>query len=226
MTWGALTGLEIGATTSEFVVRYGSATTNGQWTTSGVNFTQNEWKYVAMLMLMGGSVSIRLWTGTSTQSPLEIPITASVTPAGTLASNANFYLGNRGTSTTQAFQGDIGNCWYALHSGTAVGRGPLNFSSTANNITDDEASWHYQNYVMPVWRGNPSPFSGGGTVQMQAGAWETGYFVLDHVNAPRVVRRLASLQTLATEMTVNGATQSAQRSPNPGVIAGMNAPRN
>lgn len=223
-SFGNTIGAEIGATTSELLLRSAHGTTNGQWTTTGAGLTVNQWTFLAIFMSYassGVSTAIKVWTATADSPPVACTIANTVTPVGTPAGNATLYFGNKGTSTTLAFQGDIGNCWYAVLSGSSAETGPFNFA-TYGSLTADEEAWHYTNFVYPVWSGKPYPFSGTGISYALGGRWEMGYINMDHIVGPRAVRVLSgsTLQTAVTTLTIDGATKSNQRSPNAAAIPG------
>jgi len=223
-SFGNTLGAEIGATTSELLIRSAHGTTNGQWTTTGAGLTVNQWTFLAIWMSYASSgvnTSVKVWTATTDTTPTACSITNTVAPVGTPSGSATFYIGNKGTSTTLSFQGDIGNCWYGLLSASSAETSPFNFASYGS-LTSNEEAWHYTNFVFPAWQGKPFPFAGTGIGYSLGGRWEMGYINMDHITAPRVMRRIASgtLQTAVTTLTVDGATKSNQRSPNAANIPG------
>jgi hypothetical protein len=229
-SFGNTLGAEIGATTSELLIRSAHGTTNGQWTTTGVGLTVNQWQFIAVYMgfaASGTGTAVKVWSGTTEVQPVACSITNTVTPAGTAAGGTNFYLGNKGTSTTLAFQGDIGNTFLGMAAGALTGPlGPFNVAAYGT-VDANEEEFLKASYVLPVWAGNPFPFRGGDLGFRAGASWDMYYINMDHIVAPRATRFIGSgaAQSAAAIFTVDGATKSGQRSPVAANVPGFPTPR-
>lgn len=217
-SFGNTLGAEIASTTSELLIRSAHGTTNGQWTTTGAGLTVNQWQFIAVYMgfaASGTGTAVKVWSGTTELRPVACSITNGTAPVGTAAGGTNFFLGNKGTSTTAAFQGDIGNTFLALANGAITSTlGPFN-TAAYGTVTADEEQFLLDRFVAPVWRGAAYPWTGADTGFRTGTSWDMHYINMDHIGAPRLTRFVSSAtqQSANSSFTLDGVTKSAQRSP-------------
>lgn len=148
---GNIFGAEIDTTTSELRLRTDN-TTDGQWTTTGVGLTVNEWKFLAFANSCnntGPAAAWVVWSGTGDTAPQQVTVTQATAPNGNFTGSTATVLGNKGTGTL-AFQGEIGPAVFARHTANAFGYVP---TATVGTITADEADIVYQRLVLPIWSG-------------------------------------------------------------------------
>lgn len=160
---GGTVGAEIGATTSEIVLRTQNATTSGVWTTSGAGIVTNEWVFLAFFgtFLNSGS-RWRIWKGSIDTAPVQVGglATPTTAPSGNLTGQSTIALGNRGTGTTVSWIGDIGNVTVLQQGGSVASiPGPMGISSNYGTITVAEEDQLQNLYVRPIWSGNYFPES-------------------------------------------------------------------
>lgn len=155
---GTIFGAEIGATTSELLLRTDN-TTDGQWTTSGVGLQVGQWQFLAILNTCnntGPAAAWRVWSGTQDQAPIECTVTPTVAPVGNFTGSTAVTLGNKGAAGVVAFQGEIGT--WVFHRNATTGAGSSLPLAAAGAITATEAEFVFQRYVAPVWSGEWIPF--------------------------------------------------------------------
>lgn len=161
-TWGLWSGSlalgsEINTTTSELRMRTDN-TTDGQWTTTGVGLTVNQWKFVAWLCTTtntGTAAAWRVWAGDELTPPTEVTVTQAVAPAGNFTGASNFYAGNMASSGSLAFRGDIG--WITYLRTTQTGTGGVFGIAAHGTITQAEANIVRDRMVLPMWQGQAVP---------------------------------------------------------------------
>jgi hypothetical protein len=213
-------GAEIDATTSEIRLRTDN-TTDGQWTTTGAGLATDQWTFLAFMSTQlntGSAAAWRVWSGTIGTAPQECTVTNAVAPSGNFTGATSFYIGNKGTGAL-AFQGDIDHVT-VISSGAAAVAASNPFSIATNGaITDEQALFTYQRYVLPIWLGQ-LPTVGGryaedSRVAATSGAVDTSR--LDLRAMPQVMRYQASVATVFSGVTptINGATYSQNRGPRP-----------
>jgi hypothetical protein len=210
---GNVMGAEIAATTSELVLRTDN-TTDGQWTTTGANLVVDQWRFLAFYLTATNTPAAqwRVWSGDLQTPPAACTITVNTAPVGNFVGNTSFYVGNKGTSTTQAFQGAVGNV-----AGAALGNAapPLGIFNSTNfgQLNAEQELWIYQNYVLPYWLGEAWPramqdtsYGGGGNV--------AAFFMdMDCTPSPRVWQFSSGTAATFLAPAVSGATKSLLRSP-------------
>lgn len=213
---GNVWGAEIDTTTDELRLRSDN-TTDGQWTTTGVDLAVNEWKFLAFLITQtntGPAVAWKVWAGTIDTPPVAVTVTQAVAPAGNNVGSSNFYLGNKGTGTV-AFQGDIGNA--LVHCSGATNTAQLHpFGLAAAGVISAEAeALVLSRHVLPFWRGEvfasrgPAPASGFNT-----GATERMHHIsMDMLPQVRFLNRSDTTTLSGLIPTINGATYSQNREP-------------
>lgn len=156
--WGASTtiGAEVDTTTSEIRMRSVNATTNGQWLTSGAGVVTNKWQFIAWLAATENTTVAGAWRvfiGDNETPPTEVTVTNPTVRSGNYTGNANFTIGNAGSTGTVAFQGDI-ESFSAVIANSASGPTALSIS-TSGVISNDEANHVRLNILTPLWLGRP-----------------------------------------------------------------------
>lgn len=214
--FGNTMGAEIDTATSELRFKSQRATANGEFTTTGAGLAVNTWRFLAAFFSFTGTTgdSWAAWSGDENNAPVPLTVTQAVAPNGTATGSTNFYLGNKGTSATLAFQGDIGN--HVLYrSGMPAGANHEFGITTYGTHTQASIDMVYNRFVLPAWLGDVfSPYS----VNSNFGTtnnYECLAFDMDEgaaVNAKRFVSGSPPPHLLGT---FNGVTKSARRSPNP-----------
>jgi len=216
--WSAHTtninGAEIAAATNEIVLRTDNVTTDGQWTTTGAGLTLNTWTFLAfMSSTLNGTPSAawRVWSGTIDTPPIECTVTQNTAPAGNFTGGAIFYIGNKGTGTV-AFQGiidEVGFCTTAA----AAGASTHPFSLAAiGAITDAEALFTYERFIVPYWLGLGWAPAGlvrrnGSSVNTEDASYWSGDMLA------RVIRYNTATGESSVAPTINGATYSPEDGP-------------
>lgn len=153
----AVIGVEINTTTSELRLKTDN-TTDGQWTTSGVNLTLNEWKFIAFFGTFtntGPAAQWRVWAGTVETCPAEVTVSVAVAPVGNFVAASAFNLGNTQAGSV-SWQGLIGNANTIVCSAGSLQNFPLP-NTTSGTITNDEANIVFQQLVIPYWSGESFP---------------------------------------------------------------------
>jgi hypothetical protein len=214
---GNIVGAEIDSTTDELRLRTDN-TTDGQWTTTGVDLVINNWKFLAFFVTCtntGPAGAWRVWAGSVESAPVECTVTGAVSPVGNFVSNANFYLGNKGTGTL-AFQGDIGDCGYL--STTTAGASVNPFSiATVGSVTNTEALFIYERFVLPFWLGqgwaNKGRVSSHGTPTITT--FDAAYACTSNQFQVRRYQYSSAAVFSGGGPTINGATYSQNGSPRP-----------
>lgn len=218
---GNVTGAEIDATTDELRLRSDTLTTDGQYTTTGVDLAIDQWKFIAFFLTCvngGPAVTWKVWAGDIHNSPTAVTVTTATSPTGNLAASTAFTIGNKGTGTV-AFQGDIAHvgCVTALSVGTTPTTNPFNIASRGT-VTADEEQFILERFVQPAWVGDLHKMWDvpPGMSAMNQGAW--------HCNLDVEARWVYFyLNTTGNERTqvINGATWSQNGAPRPHVGMAM-----
>lgn len=202
-------GAEIDSTTDELRLRTDN-TTDGQWTTTGVDLATNTWKFIAFLNTCtntGPAAAWRVWAGGETSPPVEVTVTGAVSPSGNFVGNATGYVGNKGTGTL-AFQGSVENFVMMSTASTRL------FSLAAHGtISNDEAAANYRNLVIPYWLGDHTT-----ALRIAGGAEFGGQVNVRYVPLAGPLFNVVQGPTSAVTSpgivpTVNGATVTQERSP-------------
>jgi hypothetical protein len=152
---GNTIGAEIDTTTDELRLRTDN-TTDGQWTTTGVDMAVNNWYYLAFLLSTNASTGAawRVWRATPDTPPVEVTVTVAVALSGAFTSNATFYIGNKGTGAL-SFQGQVANVAVLNQGGgsTPSNRPPM-FVNAYGTISQEQADRIRDLYVIPHWQGD------------------------------------------------------------------------
>ncbi len=214
-----IVGAEIDTTTSELRLRSDN-TTDGQWTTTGVNLATNTWKFLAFLCTFnntGPTVAWDVWAGDAENVPQLVTVTSAVSPVGNNTGNANFYIGNAGTGSL-AFQGDIG--WIAVvNTSAAAGTFGHPFQLlTFGVINDITRTFVFERFIQHLWKGNNFMPNGNFNRNASLTATTEDYTVIDLDKTLPVVYGINLANATAfvyRAATINGAVPSANRSPVP-----------
>jgi len=213
---GNTVGAEIDATTDELRLRTDN-TTDGQWTTTGVDLVVNEWKFIAFLgTFLNGTptASWRVWAGSIQSAPIECTVTGAVAPVGNFVGSNSFYLGNKGTGTL-AFQGAIGDAGYAITSSTG-GASFHPFSiATIGTISNLEAEFVYQRFVLPFWLGRGWTPDGPLRARMSVATDDIAYACTSNQFQVRRYNNGDATNFSGVTPTINGATYSQNGTPRP-----------
>lgn len=211
-SFGDIIGAEIDTTTSEIRLKADNATTDGQWTTTGVGLTVDQWQFIAVAGSFsdtGPTITWRVWSGTATTPPTECTVTNAVAPVGNNTASSSFTIGNKGTGTV-AFQGEIENLTVFAAQSTTSGAANVFNISTFGTITNAEAAFLFERFVAPCWYGNVNPEA----ANLRHGIIDCEHCRLD--GTPTVVIRTSNntpRNPTAFPFAVNGATIAATRGP-------------
>lgn len=179
-------------------------TTDGQWTTTGVDMAINNWFFIAALFTANNTSggALRIWRATPDTPPVEATITVAVARAGNFTGSSSFTVGNRGTGTV-AFQGQAANV--ALISQTATANIPPLAVPANGAIAQAEADYVRDRLVIPHWQGDY-------TLRNVAAA---DTFNLNELNVGAAVRgyRGGAYSADYLAVTINGATPSQEGAP-------------
>ncbi len=151
---GAIWGAEVDTTTDELRLRTDN-TTDGQWTTTGVDMVVNEWKFIAIMnstLNTGPAGAWRVWVGTAESAPVEATVSVATSPVGNFTGNSTLYIGNTASGST-AWEGDIENVFVVASSATIGVTSSLFNQAAYGAITTDAAEFTLRNYVLPLWLG-------------------------------------------------------------------------
>lgn len=219
-SFGANWRIRIDTTTSELRL-VSDNTTDGEWTTTGVNLATNSWTFLAVIANPSNTGPVcdwRVWAGTLETPPAEVTVTNAVAPVGNFGGSTAVCIGNADMGGTVAFQGSIESFVFGNFSGflnATTGAFPIAASGT---ITQAEADLIRDQYVTPIWRGNlfpyPKAFGGppAGTSGLNWCVIRTDYMVqLTGQRAPRDSRTSPPFELLSN----NGVTAGPVRGPVP-----------
>lgn len=210
-SWSTVFGAEIDTTTSELRLRTDN-TTDGQWTTTGVGLTLNEWKFIAVAATCSNTGPTAQWlvfSGTDVTAPSAVTVTQATAPAGNFVGSSSFTVGNRGVAT-QAFQGDIGPYLVVSQttiSGTTV---PLP-TQNAGSFTQSESDIIKNAIILPFWMGNQFP------ARLRTSGATNSSYLAAFVNLDLFVPVTQEVVTNTGDpfrgLTINGVTPSQNKSP-------------
>lgn len=208
---GTTFGAEIDSTTSEIRMRTDN-TTDGQWLTSGAGITTNKWWFIAWLNAAENTSvagAWRVWVGDAETAPVEISVSNPTPRSGNYSGSTSYVVGNKGSTGTLAFQGDIGWVSWLLSSHTTL---PNNmFNLAASGVIDQtEADWNLWNWVQPLWAGTPDI----GRAHRHTTNWYVSHWNLDNAVGPLAYNYMLSTGALTPfALTVNEATYTINRPP-------------
>jgi len=145
----------IDAVTTDLVLNSGWTTTDSAHTVP-VDLVVDKWQFLAFLFTSentGDVVSWRVWAGDLENAPVEKTVTQITAAVGSQSTSSPFTLGNNGSTGTNAFQGDIDDITiHAMNTNVGGTRHVFGVSS-AGVITNDNAQFVYERFVLPHWLG-------------------------------------------------------------------------
>jgi hypothetical protein len=218
-SFGNVVGLSLN-TTDRLELVTQNATTNGVYNAAACGMVLDEWRFVAYFGATentGVLQANRLWTGSIDTAPEERTWTVTTAPVGTFTGSGTFYIGNRGTSATLSFGGQIAD---VSTRGSSAGFGATTHAfglATSGVITDIEARHVYETYVLPLWLGDTSVLFRYNNVGEPA-AYHCGLDV--GASATGFSRASAAIVGYPT-VTINGATWSQEGAPRPRMTPAM-----
>jgi hypothetical protein len=214
---GATVGAEIDATTDELRLRTDN-TTDGQWTTAGVDMVVNEWIFLAFLLSANNTngAAWRVWRATLNLPVTEATVSVATARSGNFTGSSSIVVGNKGTAGTLAFQGDIAGFGVYSTTATASENHPLAVSSYGTAFTQAQADLVRDRLVIPAYEGRLSSVMSAHA--FNAASTQFVYWRADVASAQAMQRATASGSTFTT-LTLNGATVSGSAHPRP-VLAG------
>lgn len=214
-SFGTVFGAEVAGTTSEIILRTDN-TTDGQWTTTGAALTVDTWTFLAFLGSFrntGPAAAWRVWSGTVDTPPVECTVTQNTAPAGNFTGNGTFTIGNKASTGTVAWQGDIDQVVFLTVSAAVPGRCPLPHTGNGN-IAQSDADYIYQTLVAPYWLQNETSFLQATWTSDGVGRSVDLVYWNGDATLP-IGRRISRNSSNSIEVTpsVGGATVSANASP-------------
>lgn len=210
---GSVCGAEINATTDELLLRTDN-TTDGTWTTTGVDLVVNEWRFIAFFLTCtntGPAAAWRIWAGNVETAPVAVTVTAGTAPVGNFTGSAAYYAGNKGTGTV-AFQGDIADmAWLTTAGGAGATANPFSIAALGACTADEEENI-YRRYVLPIWEGKI--FEGLANYSQWNTQIDLNYSAL--LDSSPIIRTPGNGAISSfVAPTINGATISLNGSPRP-----------
>jgi hypothetical protein len=155
--WAAATNtrIEIDTTTSELRIRTDN-TTDGQWTTTGVNLVVDEWTFIAVYLsaFNTNGAEIRVWRGNLMEAPTEVTVTVAVARSGNFTGSTTTAVGNTASGSV-SFQGDIED--YAIMVSTGIEVFKV-LTAHGAALDQDAVDWIRQYFIVPVWQGDWTPW--------------------------------------------------------------------
>lgn len=210
-SFGNVVTARIGTTTSEIEMITDQATTDGVFTTTGAGIVVDEWHFLAFLGNFGsGNSEWRLWKTASVNEVPFLVTTTNTTPgSGALSGSGSFYLGNAGTSATNAFQGQIGSCSMYVASAAQVPN-PFGITAYAPPIATADEEVVFREFVMPAFLGAPFPVKG---IHTAFPSWQMVHIDMEGTAARAHTWGNSSASPAAPAGTNNGLTFSSERPP-------------
>lgn len=216
-SFGNTLGAEIDSTTDELRFRSDN-TTDGQWTTTGVDLAVNGWKFIACFATFnntGPAGAWRAWAGDIQNAPIAVTVTQAVAPVGNFAGSSTFYIGNKGTGAL-AFQGDAAHVDVIIHDAPA-GTTTVFPIAAAGAITAAEEQYLLERFVWNSWLGRYPWLQPGHSLQDRQGTAGTGaafwHFNLDLGGVSSGYAPNAATAANGSAIAINGATPSLRDDP-------------
>lgn len=199
-------GALIGTPTDELILRANRGTTSSEYTTTGVDLTLDEWRFVAVLSAHENTGTLdawRVWAGGIETPPVECAVSSSVGGAGNLTNSSTaLTVGNRSGGSV-AFRGEIADVrWVVTSAATGTTVHPF-LTQTSGVIADDEAAYVLQRFVLPAWECRSWDLQRGRNLVIQMGWWP-GY-----QDSPWFRTGTASVADPTAAPTYTGVTVSA-----------------
>lgn len=163
----------VSTTTSEVDVNANNATTDGLWRTSGLGMTTNQWQFLAVFYATENTTvpgQVRVWRGTETEPPAAGTVTNPTVRSGNYTGSTTRTIGNDGSPSSFAFQGDLAGYTCAVTNAVGVNNGLV--VATSGTLSAAEETLLYQRWVYPLWAGTaefwrmrPTTFGGSFTLE-------------------------------------------------------------
>lgn len=164
-------GAYLHTTTDELVLRV-NRSTDSQYTTTGVDLTVDEWRFLALLSAhetTGALDAWRVWAGDLATPPAACTVTLGTAGSGASIGGSILTLGNNNGGSV-AWQGQIADVRYAVTSAPVGATHPF-LVATSGVLADAEAEYVYQRFVLPAWEGRSWDLQRGRHVVWQMGWW-------------------------------------------------------
>lgn len=212
LSWNTVTGINIDGVTDEVRV-YNNRTTDSINATTGVDLVTGTWTFLAVMIASentGALDAVRVWRGSVDTPPTAVTVTLSTPGSGNATTSAILVIGNNGTAGTVAWQGDIEDVRVISISQTQGETTHPWMHVTSGVITDTEAAFVYQRWILPAWEGKPwfvnlpTPTT-----------WEIGEWRGHGLSQIERAQTVAANNGPSVTTTINGATIAATRGPRP-----------
>lgn len=151
---GPTTRCQIHTTTDELIIYTSHNTTNGQYTTTGVDMVAGDWVFLAFLIMQNttpGTQYVKVWASRPTgPDPFsQATVTQATAPSGAPASSQDVWICNDSSNAT-AFQGELAEFFVAADTSTDRSVFPFNASGA---ISAFDETYILHKYIRPYWRG-------------------------------------------------------------------------
>jgi hypothetical protein len=208
---GAITGAEVNSTTDELRLRTNN-TTDGQWTTTGVDCVVDEWKFIAFFLSClntGSADAWRVWAGDVNTPPAAITLTEAVASSGNFTGDTNFTIGNKSTGSL-AYDGRISHVGLVATNATAgVTTNPFGVAAYGA-VTAAEEQLILERFVWPAWYSETPWFWSDSYPGM-----ESTYRWFNVLNPLAEVYGIGGTTIMPNNRTLLGAAQTSLRAPRP-----------
>ncbi|CAB4146407.1 hypothetical protein UFOVP1008_51 [uncultured Caudovirales phage] len=211
-SFGTVHRAALSATSGEIDVFFQRATTNTQYTTSGLGLAVNQWHFIAILMNnfnTGVVTTWKVWRSVDTDIPSAVTINVVTAGVGTVTSSVIPTIGNLGSAGTSAFQGDIGRFDFLVETIASSFVG-----NTSGAIGTESERRIFEDVVLPIWGGNSPTFFKSGT-SSNGGITHTIVDLDRNGDYGRSVRNGGTIVTRDRTVAISGATPSLSRAPIP-----------
>lgn len=214
----------VSATSGEIDVALGAGTTDGVWTSSGLALTADTWRFLAIAWtaIAGPTMEVRLWAGDGVTPPEPVTMAQAIAPVGTFSSQTTMTIGSTATSSSLAWQGDIGPLDVISTNIAAGATHP--FGQTAYGaFATESVDMMFSRFVRPIWEGSYRHAPVGRVVNNTTSMQHVSLDMLLQGAAARHIQTSSANESIGIP-TYNGATVSARAAPRARFsAAGMNA---
>ena len=200
----------LSATSGEIDVFFQRATTNTQYTTSGLGLAVNQWHFIALAMNnfnTGVITSWKAWRSVGTDTPSAVAINVVTAGVGTATGSTIPTIGNLGSAGTSAFQGDIGRFDYLVET---VANSLSDNTNGSLGVTVERRI--FEDIVLPIWQGQTPTFYKSGQ-NSNNGITHTAIDLDRCGDYGRTLRLGATNITMDRTVAISGATPSLNRAP-------------
>lgn len=202
------------ATTTSEIDLFLDRTTDSQHTTSGLNLTVDEWKFIAVLGAFADlftTTTYKVWAASGVDIPQLITVNQTSAGTGSSVSSTIVTVGNSSQAAASSFQGAIGRFDYiAATTNTALCRG------NSGTISSADEYFIYQQVVLPIWKRQYPPYFMTGTESNNGIQHSIIDFDQRQAGTSQLVQTSRCGGTILTNGrtgTPNGISWSIQRSP-------------